>query len=80
MTVIRYDHAWGERSVNVAVIAENKGKHRDNCLCWQACRFFNPGEPNNCVIAQGLYEYDVRNDIVTPVAECPMYGPVVESS
>lgn len=79
MTVIRYDHAWGERSVNVAVLAENKGKHKDNCLCFQGCRFFKPGEADNCGLAEANYEFCVRNDMVCPVWECPMYQPVVES-
>jgi len=77
--VTRYPHRWeGRGDVSVAVIAKNQGKHKDNCLCYQRCRFFKPGAPDNCGIAQALYEFDVRNDIVTPVWECAMYRSMDE--
>lgn len=72
--VTRYNHVWPGATVSVAVIALNQGKHKENCLCYQRCRFFKPGTPDNCGIAQALYEFDVRNDVVTPVWECAMYG------
>jgi len=72
--VTRYIHKFSNgREVDVAVIPQNQGKHKDNCLCYQRCRWFKPGTPENCAIAQDLYEFDVRNDLVTPVWECAMY-------
>jgi hypothetical protein len=73
--VTRYTHKFSNgREVDVAVIPENKGKHRDNCLCYQRCRFFKPENiAENCALAQHLFEYDVLNDIVTPVWECAVY-------
>jgi hypothetical protein len=51
---------------------KNKGTHRDNCLCFK-CDNFKPGQPNNCVRAQELYEYCVKYDMTTPVYECPAF-------
>lgn len=51
------------------------GTHRDSCLCYAACLNFKPGQPDNCPIAQELYELNVKHGIVTPVYECPAYEP-----
>jgi len=75
--VIRYDHTWGERIVNVAVFADLRGKHREHCLCFAGCMFFHPGEANNCEIAQTNFENCVRFDVVLPVYECPKYRPMI---
>lgn len=77
--IVRYEHEWGERKVLVSVMEENKGKHRAHCLCYQQCRFFKPGEPDNCDKAQTLYFFCVMQDMVTPVYECPKYEAVVAS-
>ena len=71
--VIRYEHVWGERKVLTNVLEQNVGKHRDSCLCYHNCRFFHPGHPDNCRIAEELYQLDVKYDMVTPVWECPKY-------
>lgn len=71
--VVGYDH----HKTYVKVIEENKGKHRENCLCWQDCKHFYP-EPEdmakNCKIARILFTLCVVFNIVTPVWECPIYG------
>lgn len=67
--VIRYRH----HGVLMNVLEANQGKHRDNCLCWQGCKYFKPDTPLNCPIAQELYELDVKNELVTPVWECKLF-------
>ena len=57
----------------VSVYEYLKGKHRDHCLCY-SCAKFQPGCENNCPIAQKLYQFDVKHDLVTPVWECPQYA------
>lgn len=71
--VIKYEHIWGERKVLTNVIEANKGKHRDNCLCFLNCKHFHPGSLLNCERAEELYQYDVKWDMVTPVWECPAF-------
>ena len=70
MNIIKYEHHGAE----VSVIEENKGRHRENCLCWQDCRFFYPDDPDaNCPIASILYNLCVLENLVTPVWECAKY-------
>jgi len=69
MAIVKYIH-YG---VEVSVWEDLKGQHSKQCLCYAHCKFFLPGRPNNCPLAQGLYEYDVKNHMVTPVFECPKY-------
>jgi len=69
MTVERYVHHGKE----VAVLSEGRGKHRERCLCYQGCRFFKPGQIDNCPIAQKLYELCVEHNLTTPVVECATY-------
>lgn len=68
MAIERYVHHGKE----VAVDSELKGKHRSHCLCF-TCGSFNPGKPDNCPIAQRVYETCVEFNLVTPVYECPEY-------
>ncbi len=56
----------------VYVMSELKGKHREHCLCSQ-CAAFKPNTLDNCKIAQSLFEICVRENLVTPVYECPCY-------
>jgi len=60
-------------NVEVSVISSQKGEHSQRCLCYNGCVFFKPGTPENCPIAQGLYEYDIANHVTTPVFECHKY-------
>jgi len=69
--VERYVHHGTE----VVVFSELKGQHRDHCLCFNGCRRFKPGQPDNCPIAQATFENCVKFDLVTPVYECPVYEP-----
>lgn len=67
--IIKYEHHGKE----VSVLEKNKGKHRQNCLCWQDCKFFHPDEAENCTIAASLYRLCVTHGLVTPVWECTKY-------
>lgn len=72
MTVVTYEHKWPGKTVKTHVIEGNMGKHKQNCLCFQGCKFFQP-DGDNCHIAAQLYAFDVDHDIVTPVWECPKF-------
>ena len=48
-------------------------KHRQYCLCWKDCEFFKPNTSENCEIAQKLYQFDIDNNVTTPVWECEKY-------
>lgn len=67
--IIVYEH----HNKMMHVFKSNKGKHQKNCLCYAKCIFFKPGEDTNCHIAQELYEFDVENNVTTPVWECVKY-------
>jgi len=51
---------------------ETQGKHRELCLCY-VCGRFKPETPDNCPIAQRIYETCVLHGVVTPVFECPEF-------
>ena len=61
----------------VSVLEKNVGRHRENCLCFNECKFFKPDSPaDNCKAAQALFELlkDESNPIlVAPVWECEKY-------
>lgn len=67
---VKYVH-HGEDEVHT--FAETQGLHREFCLCHNHCANFKPGEKGNCPIAQELFEFDVRHNLVTPVMECPKF-------
>jgi len=67
--VEKYDH----HGTTVSVQSHLKGKHREHCLCFLGCAHFKPNASDNCPLAQELFEYDVRNNMTTPVWECPKY-------
>ena len=75
MSIIKYLH-YGK---NMSVREDLKGLHSKHCLCYENCKSFKPNTPGkidsteNCPIAQGLYEFDVKNNVTTPVWECEMY-------
>lgn len=55
MHIDRYEH----HGQLVAVRVDDKGKHKDHCLCFAPCKNFHPGDPErNCPIAQDLFEFD----------------------
>lgn len=66
--IVEYEHHGGI----VKVDARHKGRHREHCLCYH-CDSFKPGEPDQCPIAQAIYENCVKFNVVTPVWECPEY-------
>jgi hypothetical protein len=65
----KYEH----HGTVVSVVSELKGKHREHCLCFLGCKHFKPDTPENCSLAQELYEFDVKHGMTTPVWECPKY-------
>ena len=67
--ITKYSHHGQE----VSVMRDNKGKHVENCLCWQNCKHFKPGEKDNCRIANLNYALCLAFNLVTPVWECPEY-------
>jgi hypothetical protein len=68
--IIKYEH----HGKNVSVQEHLKGKHREHCLCYYNCIFFKPEDrENNCSIANKLYQFDVDNNVTTPVWECEKY-------
>jgi hypothetical protein len=53
------------------------GRSRELCLCYR-CKKFHPGLKSiyrqvNCPLANELYDFCVRNSMVTPVLECPIF-------
>lgn len=65
----QYEH----HSATVWVASENKGLHREHCLCY-SCKKFNPGVPEeNCPLANLNYAVCLLNDMVLPVWECPRF-------
>ena len=70
MNIQTYEH----HGVIVKVRPELKGKHREYCLCFSGCKNFKPNTPENCLIAQALFENCVKFNVTTPVWECPEYN------
>ena len=59
----------------VYVEIDQKGLHREVCLCYD-CIEFKPGVPEeNCSIANMVYALCIAMDVVTPVWECPKFKP-----
>lgn len=69
--IVKYKH----HHRTVSVYEELKGKHRAHCLCYD-CRYFKPGEADNCIIAQKLYTFDIEHGVTTPVWECEVFKEV----
>ena len=71
--VIVYNHYGND----VFVFEEDKGKHREHCLCWSCGRFYPEPEDmaKNCPIARLLYNICVTLKMVVPVWECPVMIP-----
>lgn len=58
----------------VSVQDHLKGKHREHCLCFQNCKYFIPEDRGkNCDIANNLFQFDITNNVTTPVWECKKY-------
>lgn len=47
---------------------------RSECLCLN-CANLKPGQPDNCHIAQSLYEICVKENIALAVTRCPLWKP-----
>ena len=56
----------------VHVRSDLKDRHRAHCLCY-SCKRFRPDEKENCRIAKEVYALCVREDLVLPVWECPLF-------
>lgn len=67
--IIKYEHHGGR----VYVDEDDKGKHREHCLCWRCARF-NPGLPElNCPTANLVYAVCLECGVVLPVWECAFF-------
>ena len=67
--LVKYIH----HGIEVNVLEKNKGKHRENCLCW-GCKFFVPKDTTlNCKIAKELFAICVTYNVTTPVWECAKF-------
>ena len=71
MLLEQYEHHG--RMVHVR--SDLKGLHRDHCLCY-SCKRFKPDKKENCRIAKEVYALCVREDLVLPVWECPLFEVV----
>lgn len=68
MKYTQYNH-HGE---TVWVKTEQKGRHKEHCLCY-ACEKFHPGSEDNCPVAEANYRHCVEYNLVLPVWECPWF-------
>ena len=71
--ILTYEH----HGKMVAVEESNKGKHRENCLCWKCSKFTPDNRETNCPIANKLYAICCEHNVTTPVWECPDFGELV---
>lgn len=72
---IRYRHhnlMWGRTDL--------RGTHREHCICYECNNFQPDSKTDNCPIAQGLYEYDQRHGVTTPVFECAHFKPLYNAT
>ena len=70
---VRYQH----HDKKVVVKKEDKGLHKQHCLCHAPCNFFRP-QPGrtNCIIAEKLFKINKEYNLVTPVWECRLFEPM----
>jgi hypothetical protein len=66
--VIKYGHHKTRNSVRKNL----KGKHKEYNLCW-SCDYFHPQTKMNCEISQDHYKFCIKNNVVSPVFECPKF-------
>jgi hypothetical protein len=59
---------------DVWVNSMTEGMRDQECLCLH-CDNLNPGSPNNCSIAQELYEACLRHSIALTLTRCPDWKP-----
>ena len=63
----------------VWVKTEDKGKHREHCLCYACENFIPEDRDKNCGIANILYAINREFGLVAPVWECPEFVENLES-
>ena len=68
MSITEYSH----HNMNVSVVEEFKGKHKDICICHQGCLFFAPKEELSCNFAKRAFGASKEIGIVL-VMECKHY-------
>lgn len=68
MAFVQYEHHGRVVWVN----SYARGQHREHCLCF-SCERFKPDTRENCRIAKEVYALCVREDLVLPVWECPLF-------
>jgi hypothetical protein len=69
MEITTYEH----HGIQVKVRTDLKGRHREFCLCYHCAKLNTEDRPNNCPIANELLAFDIKNGVVCPVFECPVF-------
>ena len=59
----KYNH----HGCDVTVLTKNKGKHRDNCLCFDCKMWWG------CTVRKKLYAMCVQYNFAAPVWECKSF-------
>ena len=60
---VQYVH----HGTKVTVLEKNKGKHRDNCLCFSCEKWLG------CTTRKKLFKLCTQFSLVSPVWECPAF-------
>ena len=60
----------------VRVYEDQKGEHRDHCLCYTCEHFDATDREKNCRLANLIYALCQVVGMVLPVWECPVYDPI----
>ena len=67
----KYDHF--NKGIFQWVRSDLKGKHRENCLCFDCQLFYPEDREKNCKVARANYSHCVEFNMVMPVWECPYF-------
>ena len=52
---------------------------KSECLCLN-CGNLKPGQPDNCHIAQELYQICVKRNVAFAITRCPIWTPKIDKS
>ncbi len=52
---------------------------RDECLCWN-CDNLKINEPDNCTIAEALYQIVKRDNLALMITRCPKWKPLTATT
>jgi len=69
-----YEHEFSNGNKALVFVREDlKGKHREHCLCYNCNKFKPEKKRGHCKLAKKLFDFCVKNNMVTPVWECPAF-------